>query len=108
MRAVTRNLLATVQDQPTEQFLMADVERVGFSYYDGTSWRDSWDSTTPDTTTGLTNNLPRAIKVQIDLAETDEELHTRTTRQNKAPVQIVVPIDVQAPTNQTQNAGGQQ
>src|SRR6185369_17743628 len=76
MRAVTRNLLATVQDQPTEQFLMADVERVGFSYYDGTSWRDSWDSTTPDTTTGLTNNLPRAIKVQIDLAETDEELHT--------------------------------
>ena len=87
---------------------MADVERVAFSYYDGTTWRDSWDSTTPDTATGLTNNLPKAIKVQIDLAETDEELRTRTTPQSKTPVQIVVPIDVQAPTNQTQNAGGGQ
>ena len=106
VRSVTRNLLPSIDEVPFEQFLMPDVERVVFTFYDGTSWRDSWDTTTADLTTGLTNNLPKAIKVQIDLAETDEEARTTATRRNKMPVQIVVPLVVQASTNQTQTTGG--
>ena len=99
VRAVSRNLLATIQEQPVEQFLMSDVARLGFAYYDGTSWRDAWDTTTPDLTTGKTNTLPKAIRVQIELATKLGELPTQS------PIQLVVPVIVQTRTNQT--AGGQ-
>lgn len=99
MRAVSRNLLASVEEQPVEQYLMSDVARFGFSFYDGTSWRDSWDTTTADLATGRTNVLPKAIRVQIELATKIGEL------QNKAPIELVVPVVVQVRTNQT--TGGQ-
>src|SRR5438067_945126 len=61
IRAVTRNLLpATAEEEPAQQWLMGGVQGVTFYYYDGTQWRDSWDSTAADPTTGLTNNLPQA------------------------------------------------
>ncbi|MBI3416011.1 MAG: prepilin-type N-terminal cleavage/methylation domain-containing protein [Verrucomicrobia bacterium] len=101
MRVVSRNLLATIQEQPVEQFLMSDVAALGFSYYDGTSWRDAWDTTTPDMSTGLTNTLPKAIRVEIDLAAPRGELHGKT------PIQLVVPVVVQVRTNATQTTGGQ-
>ena len=72
IRAVTRNLLpAMVVDEPAQQWLMSGVQSLKFFYYDGTQWRDSWDSTTANTTTGLTNDLPQAIKVQVQLASNE-------------------------------------
>src|SRR5258708_29807092 len=100
VRLVSRNLLATMQEQATEQWLMGGVERLQFAFFDGANWQDTWDSTTPDPTTSQTNNLPKAIKVQIDLAAGYGEAR-------KAPVQLLVPVIVQARTNQTQSAGGQ-
>ena len=103
IRAVTRNLLpATAEEEPARQWLMSGVQGLTFSYYDGTQWRDSWDSTTADPTSGLTNNLPRAIKVQIQLA-TRPSGGAATVA---APVELVVPIVVQARTNHTQQASG--
>ena len=103
IRAVTRNLLpATAEEEPAEQWLMGGVQGMAFYYYDGTQWRDSWDSTTPDPTTGLTNTLPHAIKVQIQLASS----HSGGALSVMAPIELVVPIVVQARTNQTQSAGG--
>jgi len=99
MRAVSRNPLPVAQDEFVEQWLMGGVERMQFGFYDGAMWRDSWDSTTQDATTGQTNNLPRAIKVQLDLAAGYGD-------PQKAPVQIIVPVVVQARTNATQSAGG--
>jgi len=101
MRAVNRNLLQTAQEVLVEQWVMGGVERLQLSFYDGATWRDTWDSTAQDPITGLTNNLPRAIKVQIELAVSRGEAR-------KEPVQLIVPISIQVATNQTQSAGGQQ
>ncbi|HEY2951747.1 MAG TPA: type II secretion system protein GspJ, partial [Verrucomicrobiae bacterium] len=88
-----------------QQWLMSGVQGMSYLYYDGSQWRDSWDSTTPDQATGLTNTLPRAIKVQIQLAsDSSGAVRSRTT-----PVELVVPLFVQPRTNQTQRStGGQQ
>ena len=93
VRVASRNLLATAQEPVVEQWLMGGVQQFQLTFFDGTTWRDSWDSTVADQTTGQTNNLPRAVKVQIDLAAGFGEAR-------KAPIQLVVPITVQVRTNQ--------
>jgi type II secretion system protein J len=93
MRSVTRNLLpATADDQSEQQFLMAGVQAINFSYYDGSTWQDTWDTSTVSLTTGMSNTLPRAIKVQIQLAQLQNE-------PAKTPIEMVVPIFAQARTN---------
>jgi prepilin-type N-terminal cleavage/methylation domain-containing protein len=93
MRSVTRNLLpATADDQSESQFLMSGVQSINFSYYDGAQWQENWDTTTVSLTTGLSNTLPRAIKVQIQLAQVK-------TGPDLAPIEMVVPIFAQARTN---------
>lgn len=92
-RAVARNLLPATQDETDDQFLMNGVDTVNFQYFDGTSWQDTWDSTLADTATGLSNNLPAAIKVQL-------QLHNENPRAGTpAPLELVVPIMVLARTN---------
>lgn len=95
-RSVSRNLLAVTTDQPEDQFLMSGVETLLFQYFDGTQWRDYWDSTVE------TNSLPAAVKAQLFLAA------GRTNRLREDPVELVVPVMVQATTtNQnTQSSGG--
>ena len=99
IRAVTRNLLPAggFEEAPVEQLLLTDVEDVFFLYHDGTDWVDSWDSTADETM-----KFPRAIKVQIQLAA-----ETRASQQ--APLELVVPIVVEASTNSTSvTSGGSQ
>ena len=105
-RAVTRNLLpATSIEAPARQWLLGGVQNMAFSFYDGNQWRDSWDSTTADVSTGQTNLLPRAIRVQIQLAAGQSARAVSQT----APLELVVPVVVQSRTNQTQQStGGQQ
>jgi prepilin-type N-terminal cleavage/methylation domain-containing protein len=98
-RSVTRNLLAPVAEQPVMQPLMSRVENIYFSYYDGTQWRDTWDSTSPEVTTGQTNMLPTAIKVQIQLAAEQRR------QALPPPIELVVPIMVQVRTNQVAGGG---
>jgi type II secretion system protein J len=93
-RSVTRNLLPSLQEQPVQQPMLSGVETLSFLFYDGTQWRNTWDSTTTDPKTGLTNTLPQAIKLQIALAT------ERTGRSLPAPLEIVVPIVVQGRTNE--------
>jgi type II secretion system protein J len=92
-RSVTRNLLPLTQDETADQFLLSGVESIAFQYYDGNAWKDTWDSTQADTTTGLTNNLPRAIKLELALYNENRSLGT------PAPVQLIVPVMVLARTN---------
>jgi hypothetical protein len=92
-RSVTRNLLPLMQDQTDDQYLMSGVESIAFQYYDGNAWRDTWDSTQADPTTGLTNNLPRGIKMQLQLYNENQSFGTL------APVELIVPIMVLARTN---------
>ena len=93
-RLVTRNLLPVAQEEVEEQWLLGDVQQLRFYFYDGTGWRSTWDSTTENTV------LPKAIKLEIDLAQNDTTL--------QAPLELVVPVTVYARTNQTQNTGAQQ
>jgi general secretion pathway protein J len=100
VRVVNRNILAT-QEEPIEQWLMSGVENLQFSFYDGNTWKEYWDTTVPDLVTGRTNVLPRAVKVQLLMASNYGEAR-------KLPIEIVVPVVVEGPTNSVQNTEGQQ
>jgi hypothetical protein len=80
---------------------MSGVEEITFQYYDGNAWRDTWDSTQVDSATGLSNNLPRAIKLDLQL-----HVETETIGQ-PAPVQLVVPVVVMARTNSSTQVSGE-
>jgi type II secretion system protein J len=94
-RSVTRNLLPVMQDQAEDQFLMSGVQAITFQYYDGGAWKDTWDSTQPDSMTGLTNNLPCAIKMNLELFNENPSLGS------PAPVELIVPLLVHGRTNVT-------
>jgi hypothetical protein len=93
VRSVTRNLLAVTQEFPVEQPLLDGVETVDFYFYDGSMWKDSWDSST-DT------NALQAIKVQIEFASA-----YRDDRLRKLPIEFVVPVVTQARTNKASGGG---
>jgi type II secretion system protein J len=99
-RSVTRNLLPVTQETTDDQFLMSGVDAITFQYYDGNDWKDTWDSTLADSVTGLTNNLPRAIKLSLALHAENQTLGT------PAPVELIVPIPVLARTNLITTVGG--
>ena len=88
IRSVTRNLLATAQDQPYEQLLLTDARQVQLMFYDGIQWRNYWDSTTE------TSTLPKGIKIEVDFAPDSD-------RRTNISLQVTVPILLQAPTNTT-------
>jgi type II secretion system protein J len=95
VRIVKRNLLPAAEEQAEEQRLMSDVNRVDFSFYDGSSWRTSWNSTNELTT------LPRAIKVEITLESEPPAPGSRATTTSRLPIQMVVPIMLASVTNST-------
>ena len=95
-RSVTRNLLPTLIDQPVQQPLLSGVQSIYFLFYDGRQWRDNWDSTTEQT------KLPQAVKVQINMAAEEKG------RLAPPPVELVVPLLVDAGTNSTAQASGGQ
>lgn len=96
VRLVSRNLLTTAQDIPEEQGLLTDVLGLEFSFYDGTQWRATWDSSTEQTI------LPKAIRVSLNLADDSEAQSPLTAAQRANPsLQLVVPILVTAKTNST-------
>jgi len=88
VRGVTRNLLAVTPPAPDQHVLLGDVQRLRFSYYDGTNWNESWSA--------VLSNTPVAIRVSIDFTPSRSDLPT------SPPVQFVVPIYAQARTNQSQ------
>lgn len=104
VRSVSRNLLPSLQDQSEQEWLMTGVQTLTFLYLDGGQWRDSWDSTTANTTTGVSNGLPAAVKVQLQLAT--ENSGGSRGRSRELPIEMIVPIVVQQRTNQTQQVAG--
>ena len=59
VRCVNRNLLAITTQTPDIQSLLSHVETVEFDCYDGSQWRNSWDTSNGDT------NLPTAVRIRI-------------------------------------------
>jgi type II secretion system protein J len=87
-RSVARNLLSFTTPDVQDQFLLSGVQDIKFSCFDGAQWQEVWD------TTGLTSaytNLPVAVRVDIQMAGQGSA--------NTQPIELVVPIVVQARTN---------
>jgi prepilin-type N-terminal cleavage/methylation domain-containing protein len=94
IRAVTRNLLPILEDQPEHQWLLGGVDHLQFLFFDGLYWSEVWDSTTAATP------LPSALKIQLWLTSDN------TSRATSDPIELVVPLVVHAVTNQTDSASG--
>lgn len=82
VRAITRNLLSPNEELPEEEHLFTDVESLAFSFYDGTSWLESWDSTAEE------NRLPTAIRVRVTFTE---PLNVENA-ERQPPVELLVPL----------------
>ncbi len=96
-RAVTHNLLPVNQATLEDQTLIGGVDSVHFSFYDGSTWRDTWNSTNE------TVPLPRAIRFELLLLSTNLNRGNITPR----PIEMVVNILVEPSTNSTsQSTGG--
>lgn len=91
LRVTSRNLLPVNVEEIEPQLLLSGVQTMTVLFYDGLNWTELWDSTT-------TSNLPSAIKVQILMVP--PEGSTRA----EPPIELVVPVMVQASTNQTATA----
>ena len=103
VRAVTRDLLETVQPAPDEQQILQNVQSMQVAFYDGTNWQTSWSFNTADSATsgsdGATNQsngsstgdetLPVAIKVDVQQGPATD------TSSPPAPLEILVPWTTQ-------------
>ena len=88
VRCVNRNLLATTTSTPETRSLLGNVQTLQFECYDGTQWRDTWDTSAGDT------NLPVAVRVRIQLAARPGEDASKLQ-----PMQTLVPLVSQTHTN---------
>jgi hypothetical protein len=89
VRCINRNLLATTTATPEIQSLLSNVQTLQFDCYDGSQWRDTWDTSAGDT------NLPVAVRIRIQLAAKQGE-----TTANQQPLEMLVPLISQTRTNQ--------
>ena len=95
IRSVTRNLLPTATQDAEEQRLIGNIQSLQVACFDGTDWRDTWDSSLGDT------NLPVAVRVRIQLA-TDNAGDAR----DRQPIEMIVPLTTQSRTNAVQTTEG--
>jgi len=93
VRCINRNLLATTQQTPEIQWLMGKVQTLEFECYDGTQWRNTWDTSAGDT------NLPVAVRVRLQLAARPGEDAGKAQ-----PLEMVVPLVSQTRANLTNGA----
>jgi len=80
VRAVTRNLLASVVEEPVETRLLNGVKSLEITYFDGQAWQDSWDST------GLDNATPKAVKIRIEFETASEG------EENIPPLELLIEV----------------
>lgn len=78
VRTVDTNLLASTRETPPETPLLNEVEALEVSFFDGISWRESWEVTDEDKT------LPEAVRVTI-------------RRTPKARGEVVPPVEIAVP-----------
>ena len=64
VRRVYTNLLAQAIVTPPDQPICHNVQSIAFSYFDGVTWTDTWDSTQ------LSNTLPIGVQITLTLAPT--------------------------------------
>jgi len=88
IRSVTRNLLSTTAADSEDQYLMGKVQNMELACFDGSDWRDSWDTSMSDT------NLPVAVRIRLELAADDP-----ADARNEQPIEMIFPIVTQSRAN---------
>jgi len=97
VRSLYRNPLSSGTQNPAEQVLMSNVEGLEFAGYDGSDWRQTWDTSLSNT------NLPTAVRVRLQMASDNNQAV------RPAPFEMVVPLVSVSRTNtQTSTSGGTQ
>jgi type II secretion system protein J len=81
MRCVNRNVLATTTQTPEIQYVMSHVQTLQLDCYDGTQWRNTWDTSSTDT------NLPVAVRIRIQLSPKEGR-----GDDNEPPLEMLVPL----------------
>lgn len=94
-RGVCRNLLPLSVAEVEDQLLLRDVSRIDVEAFDGLQWLQQWDTTG---TSGSTTNLPVAVRIRLQRGP--------TWGVDSGPVELLVPLGVQARTNSTSTVGG--
>lgn len=87
VRVLTRNLLPVQETSAEDRALLAGVASASVSFFDGTGWVDTWDST-------ATSTLPRALKLSLVMMPHD------ASQSPAAPIELVVPVMVTTTTSQ--------
>ena len=98
VRSITRNLLPVNEEEFSDQRLMSGVNQLAFQFYDGTTWRDDWDSTGASSTAS-TNPLPAGVRVQLTLINKAGVI-------DRNPIEMVIPVTVNGQTNTPSSTGG--
>lgn len=98
VRSLTRNLLPANDEEYVDQRLLSGVSQLSFQFFDGTTWHDDWDSA-DTSSTATTNPLPSGVRVQLTLMNKAGVI-------DQNPIELVVPVTVNAPTNIIASAGG--
>ena len=93
-RTVTRNILATTSPDVQDQLLLSGVANIQFSCYDGSQWSDTWDTTDASS---VSTNLPLAVRISIQMSGGNNAAAN--------PIEMLVPIDSQSPTNSAATLG---
>jgi len=96
-RTVTHNLLATGLPDYNEQFLLGNIESIDWQGFDGTDWRDLWDTSLSDT------NLPMAVRIRLHLVP-----EPGVDPREQQPFELVVPVLTQSRTNEVQQVSATQ
>jgi len=93
VRALTRDLLATIPPEATEEQILTHVQTFEVTFYDGQNWQESWPVTVTSSTAAAT--MPQAIRVRVQQAAASDHTATPT------PLEILVPITTEALTSTT-------
>ena len=88
----------------TESVLSNEVGNIGFQFWDGTQWVDTWDSsTTPDT-----GRLPAAVLVSYTRTDDPSTVHTLTIAVPSSDVTALNPITTTTTASPTTPGGAGQ
>ncbi len=92
VRRVTRNILASSAEDEIEQVLATQVESLEFLCFNGSDWRNTWDTEAAEV------GLPQAVRVRIQLASQNSQ-NTTAMRLTQEPLELLVPLTTQWLTN---------
>lgn len=99
VRAVTRDLLQSVQPEARQEQILSGVQSLEVSFYDGANWQSSWSfnsaAASSTSTTTASQTLPEAIRVDIQPAA------PTAGGPSPAPVEVLVPWTTQPFTSPT-------